>query len=159
MRGETIGWEDLFRIGPRFGRMLGFWALAGPLIVVGLALVVIPGLLLAGLLLPAPALIADGAGVFEAISRSIRVMSKGWLPAMGLALLIGILLSIASIPCGLGLLAAQPLVWLLSAVACREALRPPEAAPEWREGTGLDEENVWPPPPNITLSPPPPPVV
>lgn len=145
VRGEFIEFPDLFRPGQAFGRLVGFSLLSGALITVGLMLCVVPGALLLALWLPAPAMIANGAGVWEAMGRSIGLMGRSALTAVGLALLLSLLLIVGFVPCGLGLLVAQPLWWLVSAVAARDLTSPPQ---ETLPGPDPDpSDNVWPPPP------------
>lgn len=155
VRGETVRIGDLFHGGARFWPLMGFWVLSVAAVSIGLGLCLIPGLLLTALLLPAPALIAGGDDVFQAIGRSLTGMYRGWAAAIGLLLVMSGLLALGLLPCGLGLFVTQPLFWLLIAVAARDVTRPRPRPPIIPPMAHFSPGAVWPPPP--TLTPPPPP--
>ena len=120
-------------------------------------------LVVAAISLPAHALIADGEGVFSAISRSLSAMKTQALPVIGLLVIFGLLYMVSAIPCGLGLLVTVPMFWLLSALAYRDMIGMPglgaPASPYGAPPTPGYTPGVWPPPPSQAPSfgqPPPP---
>lgn len=148
VRGQTANFADLFSGGPLFLSMLGFYLVAQILGGVGLLLCILPAFIVAGLLLPGYALIADGASLGDAFSRSIDGMKQDWLSAAGFALVLGLLVLVSAIPCGLGLLVTMPMTWLISALAYRDMVgmpNPPGAA----VGGVPPAPGVWPPPPSV----------
>lgn len=148
-RGEPIRFRDVFHPGGTGLRLTGFCLLWGACVGVGLVFLILPGLLLAALLLPAFALIADGAGVFEAISRSLSATARHAPALFGLTLLLTVLLALAVPPCLLGLLLVQPLLWLLSPLAVRDLIVRPAAFAAAPPDFGPAREGVWPPPPVV----------
>lgn len=148
VRGEPIRFRDVFHPGGTGLRLTGFCLLWGACVGAGLVFLILPGLLVAGLLLPAFALIADGAGVFEAISRSLSATARHAPALFGLTLLLTVLLALAVPPCLLGLLLVQPLLWLLSPLAVRDLIDHPAEMAALPPDFGLPQEGVWPPPPS-----------
>ncbi len=184
VRGLPIAYKDIFSGGRLFGRMLGAMLLLGLAaygleLIVGLPLILLSvlrphawaalvvtvtltvlvllflSLVLWGLLLPAFALMADGEGVINALRRSIRSMKAQWLPATGFVVVLGLLVYASEIPCGLGLLATLPMVFLVCALAYRDLAGMPNVAPPPAPVYGTLSPGVWPPPPDMGQSPPP----
>ena len=122
VRGEGVSFRDIFSGGPSFGRMLLFVVVYSLLIEVGSMFLVLPGVFLAGLLLPAIALTAAGAPLGDALSRSAKAMWHDRFIAMGLAFVLGTLTLIGSGFLTLGLLATLPLWFLVSALAYRDMI-------------------------------------
>lgn len=176
VRGLPIRYPDIFSGGPLFGRMLGAMILLGlagygvemltevpaflllwlrpkEIVAVILAfvfafvLILCLFLILSALLLPAFALMADGVGVFDALRRSIRAMKAQWLPATGFVLVLGLLVYASEIPCGLGLLATIPMMFLVCALAYRDLAGMPDVLPPPAPAYGVPSPGVWPPPP------------
>ncbi|MEO7718820.1 MAG: hypothetical protein ABIY70_21690 [Capsulimonas sp.] len=127
-QGEPVSFRDIFSGGPLFGRMLVFGVVYSLLIGAGSLFLVLPGVFLAGLLLPAIALTAAGASLGDALPRSMKAMWPDRFIAMGLAFVLGTLTLIGSGFLTLGLLAAVPLWFLVSALAYRDMIGIP--APE-----------------------------
>ena len=159
VRGELISIGDLFSGGAVFLNMLAFNIVSGIAIGVGFVLCILPGLLLAGLLFPGSALIADGESFGNAFSRSWDGMKQDLWNAAVFALVMGLLVFASAIPCGLGLFVTVPMVYLVAALAYRDMIGMPGlgqpaspygAAP----GTWPPAPGAWPPPPNINSQPP-----
>ena len=175
VRGLPPTYRDIFAGGPLFGRMLGAMFLLGFGIYgleavcvgpgylmlflhanpVGAAVALVLGFLLlfcllpvvTGLLLPAFALMADGVVVFEALRRSVRAMKGQWLPAAGFIFVLGLLIYASEIPCGLGLLATIPMIFLTTALAYRDLAGMPDVLPPPAPYYPPPAPGVWPPPP------------
>ena len=125
-RGEAITFRDIFAGGPLFSRMLVFGLVSAVLIGAGSVFFVIPGVFLAGLLIPALALTASGEHVGTAISRSVKTMWPDRWIAMGLAFVLGTVTLIGLGFATIGLLATLPLCFLVSALAHRDMFALPE---------------------------------
>lgn len=123
------------------------------LVVLGGAVVLLGGLVLIGLLSPGFALVADGEGVFVAIRRSIQAMRAQWLAAAGLVFVIGILVFLSELPCGLGLLVTLPMCFLISALAYRDMIGMPGRLFPPPPSYGVEQPGVWPPPPGLVPPP------
>ena len=152
VRGEPISFGDIFSGGRYFLPMLGFFIIYGIAFVIGFVLLIIPGLIVASLLLPAYALIADGESLGTAISRSIDGMKRDIWSGIALLFVMGLLLLVSAIPCGLGLLVTYPMLWIISALAYRDMVgMPNEAAPGGYGQPGFGAPaapGVWPPAPS-----------
>lgn len=177
VRGLTLTYRDIFAGGPLFGRMLGAMFLLGfgtyaleaicvgpgylmlflhanP---VGMVVAFVLGFLLlfcllpvfTGLLLPAFALMADGVTVFAALRRSVRAMKGNWLGAAGFVFVLGLLVYVSEIPCGLGLLATIPMIFLTTALAYRDLAGMPDVLPPPSPDYSPAAPGVWPPPPTV----------
>ena len=125
--GQPITGRDIFggaRIYPSF---LLFSIVAQVLVSVGLALLILPGVFIAGLLLPAYAMIADGESVGAAIGKSMKAMWPDRFVAAGFVFVLGIVVSIGMPILGIGI----PILLLVSALACRDmfGLRSMRTAP------------------------------
>src|SRR6185437_9431431 len=132
----------VFSGGRFFWRMAGFNVVYGLATTVGFLVCLLPGLYAGGVLLAAPALVAAGAGVSEACSRSYKATQGDWLNAALLFVVLQVILSIGA-SVGIGILVALPLYWLVSALAYRDLIEVPQAA--FR--SALAPADVWPPPP------------
>ncbi|BDI30206.1 hypothetical protein CCAX7_22570 [Capsulimonas corticalis] len=126
VRGEPVSFRDIFSGGPSFGRMLVFGIVASLMIGVASGFILLPGVFLAGLLLPSLALTAAGAPLSDSISLSVKAMWPDRAIAMGLAFVLGVLTVIGSGFFTIGLLAALPLWFLVSALAYRDMIGFPE---------------------------------
>lgn len=174
VRGLALTYRDIFAGGPLFGRMLGAMFLLGFGTYALEAICLGPGFLLIrhastattviafvlggvvwlsligvlpALLLPAFALMADGVPVFAALRRSVRAMKGNWLPATGFVFVLGLLVYASEIPCGLGLLATIPMIFLVTALAYRDMAGMPDVLPPPSPNYSPAAPGVWPPPP------------
>lgn len=179
VRGLPLAFGDIFAGGPLFGRMLGAIFLlafgtygveglcaAPALIMVGThapqAALIVTFLLtfvlifcliwvLWGLLLPAFALIADGEPIISALRRSIQAMKGNWVSAAGFVFVLFLLVYASEIPCGLGLFATMPMVFLITALAYRDMVGMQgivtPISPYGATSTPGHTPGVWPPPP------------
>ena len=156
VRGEFVSFSDLFSGGPTFLTFLGFNIIYGLAVGLGTVLCIVPGLIVAALLLPAYALLADGRGISAALSESSDGMKQDLWNGVGLVLVLGLIVLVSAIPCGLGLFVTYPMLWLIPALAYRDMIGMPTA-----EGFASNtapvspSQGVWPPPPSATQPPPP----
>ncbi len=128
VRGETPTFADLFG-GRAVLPMLGLLLLFQIVVNLGLSLLLVPGVLFFGLLLPAFALVADGVSLGEALRVSVRAMSRDLRGTAIFALVLGLLVLVSALPLGAGLLVTLPMCWLISALAYRDVVGLPEARP------------------------------
>lgn len=163
VRGELISIGDIFSGGPLMLRMLGYNIVYSFAVVVGFLLCIIPGFLMAGLLIPGYALVAEGETVGNAISRSIDAMKRDIWNAAAFVFVMGLIIAAAIIPCGLGLFVALPMFYLTAALAYRDMVGMPgigQATPGYgaasAPGVWPPAPGVWPPPPQQSPSAPPP---
>ena len=175
VRGVPIEMKDMFRGGPLFGRMLGAtfllglsayalealclapmglvaWRHGSPLAIgllaaAGAVLVFVLFLLAYGLLLPAFALIGDGVGIIPALKTSARAVKPCMWAAAGFVLVYGLLLYASELPCGIGLLATVPMIFLICALAYRDLIGMPNMVPPPGPTYAPSAPGVWPPAP------------
>ena len=151
VRGEMISVQDIFSGGSILWKMLGFNIVYGLAVGIGWVLCLVPGFLLGGLLFPAYALIADGETVGNAISRSMDAMKKDMWNAGAFVLVMGLVILVSMIPCGLGLFVTFPMFFLTAALAYRDMIGMPggsNPALGMPGAYGAPQPGVWPPPPD-----------
>jgi hypothetical protein len=151
VRGEQIAFSDIFSGGPLFIPMLTFSLIYGILVGVGTLFCIVPGLLVAGLFLPGYALIADGiTSIGDVFTRCTEAMKADIWNAALFVFVMGLLILVSAIPCGLGLFVTLPMYWIISALAARDmagmsggGMPPPDPY-----GYQTPSPGVWPPPPS-----------
>ena len=155
VRGELISISDIFSGASWMWKILGFNIVYGLVVGIGLVLCLVPGFLLSGLLFPGYALIADGETVGTAISRSMDAMKRDMWNAAAFVFVMGLLVAVSIIPCGLGLFVTLPMFFLVSALAYRDMIGMPgggQSAPAG--GAYGTPPGVWPPAPGAWPPPP-----
>ncbi len=161
VRGESISTADLFAGGSTILPMLIYNIVYSLAVGIGSVLCVVPGLLALGLLFPGFALIADGENFGNALSRSIDGMKKDMWMAAAFAFVMGLLIAVSAIPCGLGLFVTVPMFYLVGALAYRDMIGMPTGAGGFGQpGFGAPAApGVWPPAPSAVPPPTEPPTV
>jgi hypothetical protein len=152
VRGEVISIRDIFSGGPLIWKMVGFNVVYGFAFFLGFLFCLVPGFLLAGLLFPAYALIADGETVGNALSRSIYAMKNDIWNAGAFVCVMGLLVFVSVIFVSLGLLVSMPMFYLGAALAYRDMIGMPGAVSTTGAlgapgGYRSAQSGVWPPPP------------
>jgi uncharacterized membrane protein len=151
VRGEMTSIGDLFSGGPLMLTMLGFQLIYLITVLVGSLLCIIPGLLAAGLLFPAYALIADGESLSNSISRSVDAMKRDLWNAAAFTLVMSLLVIASYLAFCLGEFVTFPMFWLVAALAYRDMIGMPgiaaPASPYGAAPYGTPPPGVWPPPP------------
>jgi len=128
-RGERADLADLFTGGPYFGRILGAGILFLLMYFVGLVLFVIPGIIVALMFSQFYLLILDrNVGVIESLELSKDVTEGNKLTLFLINLVAVVLMFVAMIPCGLGLIVAVPFFALLMPVTYLMMTGQPTAA-------------------------------
>ncbi len=157
----TIG-ELLGSVWPRLLSIIGLQILLGIIIFVGLIFFIIPGIILALILAVAlPALVAEGIGIFDSMSRSaaltkdnrMRILGIGILVILivfGIAILVSVLGAITPV---LGAIAGlvlgillYPYLYMLTAVLYFRLVELKEGGVVAVEETVIVEEDAGPPP-------------
>ena len=157
VRGEPTDIGDLFKGGPLLLNMLGFTLLYLLGTVVGLVFCLVPGFLVSGLLFPAYAMIAEGDGVMDAISRSVDGMKKDLWNAAGFIFVMGLLVAVSYLAFCLGEFVTIPMLWLVSVLAYRDMIGMPQRPGAYAGAPGAapyGAPGVWPPPPSAAPPPP-----
>jgi hypothetical protein len=114
----TVGM--LFGEGGKLLRAIGASILFGLAVVVGLLLLVVPGIYIALRYGQYMAAIVDrDLGIFESFNYSSSLTTNNRLLLLGLWVLCVLIILAGFIACGVGLIFAIPLVWLTSMVAYR----------------------------------------
>lgn len=147
VRGETVSFSDMIGGGPYFGAMLLFNLLYALAMLVGVIAICVGALVVMALLLPAPAMIADGESPTGALSRSLDAMKQDWLTATGFIFVFLLLLLVSIIPCGLGIFVTIPMLHIISALAYRDMAGMPNVPGRVGPEYGTAPTGVWPPPP------------
>ncbi len=98
------------------------------LISIGSALLLLPGLLLAGLLLPSFAMIADDQPIQSVLPTCVKAMWRDRFAAAGLTFVCGTLVGLSNLVFGLGPLITIPVYILVSALAYRDMIQRPAVA-------------------------------
>lgn len=90
------------------------------LIMIGFVLLIIPGIYLAvAYSLAIPLMVEKNMGIWEALETSRKTVSKCWFRMFGLYIAIMVVLILAILPLGIGLIWALPLVNLVMGVVYR----------------------------------------
>jgi uncharacterized membrane protein len=90
------------------------------LMMVGFVLLIIPGIYLAvAYSLAIPLLVEKNMGIWEALETSRKTIHKCWFKVFGLYLVVMVLILLAALPLGIGLIWAVPLANLVMGVVYR----------------------------------------
>lgn len=155
--GELLG-----SVWPRLLAIIGLQILVSIIVGIGLVLLIIPGIILALILVVAlPALVVEGVGVFDAMSRSAELTKHNRMRILGVGILmilivigIGILVGILSLAAWwlgalvgliLGIL-LYPYISMLTAVLYYRLVELKEGGVAVVEETVVVEEDAGPPP-------------
>lgn len=121
VRGETIEFKDMFAVLDVLPTIIGAAILVGLASLAGYLCLIIPGLIIASLLvLTYPLIIDQRLGVTEAMSRSWNALKGEWLMATLFVFVIGLLAEAGAIACGVGVLFTIPLAFLSVALMYRD---------------------------------------
>jgi hypothetical protein len=138
-RGGQIAVGDLFSGGKYFARILGAVLLIGIATGIG-SILVIPGLIIAGLaFLTIPMIVEGGKGTIDAIKGSIEITKRDWIMFTLFAIVLSFIAGAGVFACGFGLLATAPLWFLTHALVYRDCVGMP--------GAQMQGQFMPPPPP------------
>ncbi len=157
VRGGVISFADALAGGARFTQMLLLNLVMFFCYVAGIFAICLGALVVAAFLLPAQALVADGQPFSEALSASVNGMKRDWLTATLFVFVLGLLVIVSVIPCGLGLFVTVPMAYIIGALAYRDMIGMPGGAmPDGYGQSGYGapaSPGVWPPAPSVAPPP------
>lgn len=127
--GKDVSIGMLFGEGSKLLRAIGATIVLGIAVLIGLVLLIVPGIYIAlryGQVINA--IVDRDLGIMEAFSYSESITTNNRMNLFVLALLALVGFIIGLIPCGLGLIIVGPVIWLASLVAYRWLQYGPDAA-------------------------------
>jgi hypothetical protein len=140
VRGRAPRIEDLFTVTDVWFDLVLGSALLAILIAVGWSLLVVPGLVAAGLLMFTLPLIVDGhLPATGAMIQSYHALKDQWLLATFVQLAIAAVTGLGMAFCGVGLLITGPIAALSIAILYRDLFLSPDAA-TWSKPEDLHRE-------------------
>ncbi len=112
-RGETIHFQSIFN----YYHLTGKLALAGILVyiltMIGLLLLILPGIYLSiAYMFVLPLIVDKGMDIWDAMEYSRKTVTKHWFKVFGLMVLLGFALFLGAIPLGIGLIWTAPLMFI-----------------------------------------------
>lgn len=121
VRKGTIDFGDLFSAADVLPTLLGAAILTAIATTVGFLFCIIPGLLIASLLIFTTPLIVDKKmGAIDAMRTSIDVLKPQMWMALAFALVVGLIAIAGAMLCGIGMLITVPLAFLSLAILYRD---------------------------------------
>jgi uncharacterized membrane protein len=118
--GVEVSAVSVFNYFPKTLNLALTYLLMGLMIILGLMLLVIPGIyLMVAYSLALVLLVDKDLGPWEALETSRKAIHKCWFSVLGLWILLGLILVVAMIPMGIGLIWAVPLTMLCVGVLYR----------------------------------------
>ena len=113
IRGEQIDFKSIFNYYHLTGKLALASILIYVLTMVGILLLLLPGIYLSVAYVFALPLIVDkGMGVWEAMEHSRKTVTKHWFKVAGLMGALSIILFLGAIPLGIGLIWTVPLMFV-----------------------------------------------
>jgi len=112
--GREVTFGTFFQLH-RLGAVLGTILLVVLGTAVGLVLCILPGIVFAVMAMWAPLFVMDGHRPVEAITRSIALTRQRWADALVGVVMTQVIATVGMLACGIGLLVASPVSWLLTA--------------------------------------------
>jgi hypothetical protein len=152
-RGETINATYVFSALDRSPALIVLTLITQFLTVIGTYICILPGFIVAGLLMFAPLFVVDRRlGPIQAISESFNLLKSQWLMAAGFYFVAALLGGVGALLCGVGLVATYP-IWFGSVALGYLAFTQPTQEQPF-PGYGAPQPGVWPPPPGSPSPPP-----
>ncbi len=112
-RDESLEIPSIFNYYNMLFSLLIAYFLMNILIVVGIMLLIIPGIYLAiSYTFAYPLIVDKGLGVWEAMELSRKTVTKQWFKFFGLAIATGVIVLISAIPLGIGLIWSIPTTYI-----------------------------------------------
>ncbi|MGH1485560.1 MAG: hypothetical protein ACRBCI_05015 [Cellvibrionaceae bacterium] len=112
---------EIFGYFNKMGKIFAVYILMSILIFVGLLLLVLPGIyLMVAYMMAIPLIIEkNDIGVWQALEISRKTITKKWFKFFGFVLLVSLIMIVAAIPLGIGLIWALPWIALVFAILYR----------------------------------------
>lgn len=113
--GKPVAWRDVFAGFPLSGQIIVASLLQMVLVMIGFALLILPGIyLMVGYMMTFPLMIDRSMTPWQAMEASRKAIHKVWWKIFGLYLVMILILLISTIPLGIGLIWTAP----MSVVLC-----------------------------------------
>ena len=118
--GSQVGWRMVLDGLPIAGKLAVAGILQSLLIMIGFFLLILPGIYLTiGYSMTLPLIIDRGMSPWEAMEASRKAVHKEWWKIFALFLVMGLLLCLATLPFGIGLIWVWPMTVILGALVYR----------------------------------------
>ena len=111
---EEINTAMLFAHYDKLLPLVGLQLVVSVAVLIGLLLLVLPGIYLAyAVLFASPLMVEKGMGIVEAFETSRKAVTHHWFKFFGLWLVMGLIMFISMLPLGIGLFWTTPMMLLL----------------------------------------------
>jgi hypothetical protein len=118
--GETVGWKMVFDGIPVAGKLIVAGILQSLLIMIGFLLLILPGIYLSiGYCMTIPLIVDRKMSPWQAMEASRKAVHEEWWKIFGLFLVLGLIVFLASLPLGLGLIWVWPMFVVCGALVYR----------------------------------------
>jgi len=115
--GGSLTPGDIFNGFGRFWRLVGSYLLMYLLVIIGLLLLILPGIYLAiAYIFVYPLILEKDMGIWEAMETSRKAVSKHWFLIVGLMLGMSVILVLSAIPLGIGLIWTIPMAYIFTGI-------------------------------------------
>lgn len=142
LRGQSISPGDIFSATDVLPAVVGASILSSIAIGIGTLLCIIPGIILAGLLmLTTPIIVDQRVGAIAGLTMSLNALKPHMISALIFIIVLGLIVLVSMIPCGLGLLVTLPMSVLAGAIIYRDFFDNGNAV--------ADDSAMYPPIPNV----------
>ena len=110
---KDISFSHMFEYYPRLISIVLMYLATSVLVIIGLVLLVIPGIYLSLSYAFAMILMLDkDMGIWEAMETSRKAVTKHWFKVFGFFFVIGLIMIVSAIPLGIGLIWTMPLMFI-----------------------------------------------
>jgi hypothetical protein len=130
VKGEPISLSDLFSCFDVVGSVIGASLLTALAVTVGFMLCIIPGYIIAGLLMLANPIIADQkVGAMKAMEMSWSALRDDMVMAALFIFVLPLVVFLGALACGIGILFTMPIFFLAHAIVYRDFFLIPASPP------------------------------
>ncbi len=118
--GATVGATEIFGYFPKTLPLLGTTVLMYLMVAVGLCLLVLPGIyLMVAYVLAMPLVVEKNLSPWQALEASRKAVTHRWFRFVGLYIAVMLIMLVAMIPLGIGLIWAYPMFMLIAGIVYR----------------------------------------
>lgn len=115
--GDPVAWRMVFTGFPVAGKIIVAAILQSILVIVGILLLVLPGIYLAiGYTMTMPLIIDRGMSPWQAMEASRKAIHKVWWKVAGLFFVMGLIFLLSMVPLGIGTIWTWPMFFILGGV-------------------------------------------
>jgi hypothetical protein len=120
LAGDPVGWKMVFDGIPVAGKLIVAGILQTLLIMIGFLLLILPGIYLSiGYCMTIPLIVDRKMSPWQAMEASRKAVHGEWWKIFGLFLILGLIVFLASLPLGLGLIWVWPMFVVCGALVYR----------------------------------------